>query len=213
MRGPIGTDVVQREQGGTHDRRRGDGTDLDVESEVGEERPGVPDEAAVRGLHEPTSQQDFRGQAVELETLDRRADERGDLMGESLDEPASDLVTVRLGEDERREVVEPPLRDRARMDRRGDGQWRREPEVRRHRRLEDRGRSAAILAPCRRTQRGHAEVPAATPVAGDRAEGREAHVAPVGSIPTQLMPVPHVTATPQPDRSRLEGPRTCRCPR
>ena len=56
-----------------------------------------------------------------------------------------------------------------------------EPEVRRHGALERGPRPAAVLAARRRRQRGEPDVVAAAPVAGDRAERGEAHVAAVGA--------------------------------
>ncbi len=72
------------------------------------------------------------------------------------------------------------------------------PEVGGHGALEDRRRPPAVGAARRRGQPGEPEVVAATPVPGDRAQGREPRPRAVGPDAHAVEPAPQTIATPQP---------------
>ena len=91
-----------------------------------------------------------------------------------------DLVSPGFRENDTRQLAEPLLRDPAVVDRLRQLGRRREPEVRRDGLLERRLLAASVLAAGRGRDRRQADVVAAAPVAGDRAERREARMPAVG---------------------------------
>ena len=138
-------------------------------------------QAPVAGPEHPAAEQHLDGGAAELEPLDRGVHEREHLGGEPLDDRGRDRVGRGGVEHQRRQLDDPPLRHAAEVDRLDELAGRGEAEVLGHRALEPRARAAAVLAAHRRRQRGEADVVAAAPVAADRAERGEAHVAAVGA--------------------------------
>ena len=115
------------------------------------------------------------------------------------DDRGRDLVGGCLREDDGRQLDQPPA---ARSRRRGSP--RRARAASRSRRGAGTACSRLVRGPrpsslrAATNERREADVVPAAPVAGDRAERGEADVAAVGATPTQLMPAPHTTATPQP---------------
>ncbi len=143
--------------------------------ELGEAGVDRAEQARIARLQEPAAEHDLDGlvdRARAASSATRTSATTSD--ASRVDDARRDRVGRRLGEHERCELDDAPLRDRARVH--GLRQLERRPqtEVRGHGALERRVRAAPVLAAGRGHHRRQADVVAAAPVAGDRAERGEA---------------------------------------
>src|ERR687888_1238787 len=174
-----GAELVEPEQRRADDRRRPRLADSQDRRDLAQLRLDGVREPSVGRLEEAAAEEELRRLLLELEPLERDVRESGHLGGYAGDDLGGHGVVVGLREDDRRKLGDPAQRDLLAVDRlreRGRGL---EAEVRGHRLLERRLRPAAVLAARGRGHRRQADVVAAAPVPGDRAERGEAGVPPV----------------------------------
>jgi hypothetical protein len=172
-------EVIEREQRRADDRRMGRQPDRGARRDGLDPARNGLDQGLVLGPQQPAAEHDVDRLAVESEPLDRHPHERNNLAREPAGDRAGDGVLRGKAQHERRELDEPSPRYPPLVDRLPDVVRPGQPEVPRDSVLEQRARAAPVRAAGGSRQRGEADVVPATPVAGDRAEGRPAGDPPV----------------------------------
>ncbi len=159
----------------------------------------VVEQGLVVGGQHAAAQDDFgvRG-GGELKAAQDGQRHPRDLRREPFHQFGRDLVALVAGrEDGRAEFAEAERGEVAVVEGGGDVGDRGEAEVVNHRRAQGCSRASAVLRPRRVPQRRRPYVDAAAPVPEIRPSAAKPVVRPSGATPTQLMPVPQTTPTPQ----------------
>ena len=137
---------------------------------------------------EASAEHDVRVRVGQPEARQNGVSEGDHLIGEAANDAGRDRVLVAGGEHDRGQLGQPGRRDLPQMQGAGDRVGIAEPEVGRHARLEHRPRAPAVRAAGRGGERGQTDVSAPAPVPADRAERREADLAPVRRAPEAVDP-------------------------